>query len=80
MSNHYKQECRQLPSDMTLLQLASAVALADNGPDHDRYTREIVRRQKMLDAAEGLALAIKDHDNVPKDVLAWAADYWAASR
>lgn len=42
-------------SEMTLLDLASAVALADNGPDHDRYTRELVRRQAMLDAAEGMA-------------------------
>lgn len=41
-------------SEMTLLDLASAVALADNGPDHDRYTLEIIRRQRMLDAAEAM--------------------------
>jgi len=67
---------------MTLTELASA---AIDYTDHDdselrahAVFTELARRQKMLDAAEGLALAIKDHDNAPKDVLAWAADYESA--
>jgi hypothetical protein len=69
-----------LLSKMTLLQLASAVALADSGPDHDKYTREIIRRQRQLDAAEAMAKVLESKYRYASGAARAALDAYQAAK